>query len=140
MSSQIATIVYVVGILGLFLLDRDRKARTSKALWIPVAWLLIIGSRPVSQWLQVGPTIDSLDRNIEGSPIDAAVFSILLAAGCVVLVRRRRKVGTILHANLPILLFFSYCALSTLWSDYTFVAFKRWIKAVGDVVMVLVIL
>lgn len=140
MSPQIAIIVYAAGILGLFLLDRDRDARTSRALWIPAVWLLINGSRPVSQWLQVGPTMDSSDKYLEGSPLDALVYATLLAAGFVVLVRRGRQVGTILRANLPILVFFSFCALSTLWSDYTFVAFKRWIKAVGDVVMVLVVL
>ena len=42
--------------------------------------------------------------------------------------------------NTPILLFFAYCAVSTLWSDYTDVSFKRWIKAVGDLVMALIVL
>lgn len=140
MHPQIATIVYAAAILGLFMLDRDRQARFSKALWIPVVWLLINGSRPVSQWLQVGPTMDSPDAYLNGSPLDALVFTILLAVGFFVLVRRKRRVGKILRANLPIVLFFSYGLLSTLWSDYTFVAFKRWIKAVGDLVMVLVVL
>ena len=37
----------------MFLLNRDRKAKTSIALWIPVMWLLIAGSRAVSQWMAV---------------------------------------------------------------------------------------
>jgi O-antigen ligase len=94
----------------------------------------------VSLWLQIGPTFDTPDKYLEGSPLDAFVFGTLLAAGLIVLVGRRRQVGLLLRANWPILLFFSYCALSTLWSDYPFVAFKRWTKAVGDVVMVLVVL
>ena len=140
MPPQIATVVFVLGILGLFWLDRDREARTSKALWIPVLWLLINGSRSVSQWMESGPIVDSPERYVEGSPLDAFVFGTLLAAGLIVLVGRRRQVGLLLRANGPILLFFSYCALSTLWSDYTFVAFKRWTKALGDVVMVLIVL
>src|SRR5438128_2605355 len=47
---------------------------------------------------------------------------------------------TFLRANGPILLFFLYCSVSVLWSDYPEVAFKRWIRALGDIVMVLVIL
>lgn len=140
MPPQIATVVFVLGILGLFWLDRDREARISKALWIPVLWLLIIGSRGVSQWLQTGPTFDPPDKYLEGSPLDAYVFGTLLVAALIVLVGRRRQVGLFLRANGPILLFFFYCALSTLWSDYTFVAFKRWIKAVGDLMMVLIVL
>ena len=140
MPPQIATIVYAAGILGLFLLDRDRNARTSKALWIPVAWLLINGSRPLSQWLQVGPTMDTPQQFLDGSPLDALFFTTLIAAGLVVLVGRRRQIGTVLRANLPLLLFFFYCVLSTLWSDYTYVSFKRWVKEVGDVLMVLIVL
>jgi O-antigen ligase len=37
-------------------------------------------------------------------------------------------------------LFFSVCAVSILWSDFPFIAFKRWTKALGDLAMVLVIL
>ena len=45
-----------------------------------------------------------------------------------------------LRKNVSILLYFSFCAVSLVWSDFPFIAFKRWIKALGDVEMVLVIL
>lgn len=140
MTQQIATVAYVAGIAGLFYLERDAKARTSKALWIPVLWLMIVASRPVSVWLQSGPTISGADQNAEGSPIDAAVFGILIAAGVLVLSLRTNKVRRFLRANLALLLFFSYCAVSIVWSDYSFVAFKRYIKAVGDLVMIFIVL
>ncbi len=54
MTSVIATVFFAVGILGLFALDRDRNARTSKALWLPVIWMSLAGSRMVSQWLDAG--------------------------------------------------------------------------------------
>lgn len=139
MQPQIANLVFAVGISGLFWLARDRRACTSKALWIPSLWLIITGSRPVSVWLGLGQRIDSPEKYLDGSPLDALFFGALLTAGVVVLVGRRMDF-TMLRANWPILLFFSYCALSTLWSDYTFVALKRWTKSVGDVVMVLIIL
>ena len=49
MFVQIATLAFFAGILGLFVLNRDRTVTTSKALWIPVVWLWIAGSRPVSK-------------------------------------------------------------------------------------------
>jgi O-antigen ligase len=64
----------------------------------------------------------------------------LMAVGIVVLANRRRQVGRLLRTNGPILLFFCYCALSLVWSDFPGVAFKRWIKAVGDLVMILIVL
>jgi exopolysaccharide production protein ExoQ len=145
MAPALATVVFAIGIVGLFVLDRERKSHTSKALWIPVLWLLINGSRPVSTWLTAAglveaPSVDVADTYLDGSPIDRFVFACLLIAGLMVLFSRRRQVGALLRKNAPILLFFSYCALSILWSEYSFVAFKRWTKAVGDLVMVLIVL
>ena len=139
MPPGIATIVFAAGILGLFWLDRDRKTHTSVALWIPVIWMSIACSRPVSQWFHLGAPMDTAGQVLEGSPVDRAVYSGLLAAGIVVLLTRR-KVGKLLRASWPILLFFLYCAFSILWSDFPETAVKRWPKALGDLVMVLVVL
>lgn len=138
MSRQIATVVYITAIIGLLLLDRDRKVRTSKALWLPILWVFLAWARPVSQWLQVGPA-QSFD-DLSGNPLERAIFSAVEAMALVVLVLRGRRVITILRMNTPILLYIGYCAASTLWSDFPGVAFKRWIKVVGDLVMVLIIL
>jgi O-antigen ligase len=43
------------------------------------------------------------------------------------------------RVNPAIVLFLLYCGVSSLWSDYPFVAFKRWTKALGNLIMVLVI-
>ncbi len=140
MSPEIATVVYGFVIVALFLLDRDRKSRVSSALWIPVAWVSIGASRMVSQWFGVAPAMESPDQYLEGSPLDRLILTGLLAAGLMVLVARGQRAGMFLRANGPILLFFLYGAVSVLWSDYPDVAFKRWTKAVGDIVMVLVVL
>jgi O-antigen ligase len=144
MPPEIATFVCVLGIVGLFFLDRDREVQTSKALWLPVVWLLLAGSRAVSQWLAafgLGPVVLSTpEQYLEGSPLDRDVLAGLLVLGLIVLVRRGPQVGRLVRANGPVLLFFFYCGLSVLWSDYPDVAFKRWIKAVGDLVMVLIVL
>src|SRR5207253_708166 len=140
MPQGIATVVFVVGILGLFLLDRDRESRTSPAIWIPVVWVSIGASRMVSEWLGAAPTLESPDKYLDGSPLDRLVLSALLAAGLMVLLARGQRTGMFLRANGPLLLFFLYGAVSVLWSDYPDVAFKRWTKALGNLVMVLIVL
>jgi exopolysaccharide production protein ExoQ len=139
MPPTIAAAIFIIGILGLFMLDRDRDVTTSTGLWIPVLWLLINGSRPVSMWLQLAPQVDTGDPYLDGSPFDRNVYSLLLFAALIVLLRRWQQVATFVRANAPIILFFLFCLASIFWSDYTFVAFKRWTKAIGDVMMVMIV-
>lgn len=138
MPPPVAAVVCIFLILGLFWLDRDVKARTSAALWISTVWLLLASSRSVSQWMGIGSPLGS-DQLLEGNPIDRQVYTGLLVMGLIVLVSRRRQVGRLLRANLPVAVFFLYCVISLLWSDYPDVAFKRWTKALGDLVMVLIV-
>jgi len=139
MTPAIATAVFVIVILGLFMLDRDPEVRTSPGLWIPIFWLFISSSRAVSMWVGETPTVSLTDEYIDGSPFDRAVYLTLLIIGLIVLLRRGRQVTKLLRANAPIILFFLFCLASIFWSDYTFVAFKRWTKAIGDIVMVLIV-
>jgi len=139
MSSWTALVVYTLGIAGLFFLDRDSSIRPSKALWLPVIWLCIVGSRPVSIWLGVN-SIDQLDRQLlDGSPTDRLVFLILLAVGILVLIHRSQRTSVLPRASWPILLYFFYCLVSIIWSDFPDIALKRWSKGLGDLVIVLIV-
>lgn len=140
MPPEIATLVFAAGIFGLFALDRDRTVRTSKALWLPVIWILIVGSRPISAWLGIAPSTVTARQTLEGSSLDALVFAILLTAGIIVLIRRCSRTSVLLRENWVILLYFSYCLVSVIWSDFPFVAFKHWTKAIGDLAMVLIVI
>ena len=142
MNTNLALLIFSIGIAGLFFLNRDDSVRTSKALWLPVIWLWIIGSRPVSMWLGIGGGAagNSLNATLDGSPMDAAVFAVLVAIGFIVLLFRKKKTKAYLAVNGTVLLYFLYCLLSVMWSPFPEPSFKRWTKAVGDLVMVLVIL
>jgi exopolysaccharide production protein ExoQ len=143
MPPAIASIIFTIGILGLFYLDRDKTVRMSKALWIPAVWLFLISSRPASLWLGMSPNFEGVDATeayVEGSPIDRNVFIFLLLAALAVLVARSGRVGPLLRKNVLILLYFSFCAFSIVWSDFPFVALKRFTKSIGDLGMVLIIL
>src|SRR6266567_3876792 len=142
MTPTLATLAFAVGILTLFFLNRDREVQTSKALWLPVVWLSIAGSRMVSEWTTGSSLITSNTggRYMDGSPFDRDLLTGLLLIGVIILLLRGSRVAAVLRANWPILLFFFYCLLSVAWSDFPDVAFKRWVKALGDVVMVLIVL
>src|SRR5277367_2431065 len=142
MITQLALFTCSVLVAGLFYLDRDKSTRISKAVWLPVLWLGINGSRPISNWLSTsGPSSgDPLAATLDGNPVDAAIFEALIAMGLIVLISRRRKTNALLKATSPILIYFLYCMLSTAWSPFPGPSFKRWIKCVGDLVMVLVII
>jgi len=137
--SQIAALLVVLGILGLFWLDRDRMVRTSPALWIPIIWVSIAGSRPLSGWLQINSSNYSATFE-EGSPLDRNFWLTLVVIGLLVVVSRRAAALRLIRANLPAFLFLLFCAISILWSDFPEVAFKRWIKFLGDYIMVLIVL
>jgi exopolysaccharide production protein ExoQ len=137
MNPSVASLICACGIAGLFYLDRDDSARPSKALWLPVIWLWILGSRPVSAWLGITPS--GANVQLDGSPVDAAVCGVLLTAAIVVLISRGKKARALVTANWPILIYFAYCLISVVWSYHPDVSFKRWIKAIGDLAMVVVI-
>jgi exopolysaccharide production protein ExoQ len=142
MPPFIASLICGIGIAGLFFLDRGEKTGVSKALLIPAAWMLLNTTHPLSFWLGMSDQQGSstTEAYVEGNAFDRNVFLVLQLAALIVLCRKSAKVGAILRKNPLILVYFSFCLASILWSDFPFVTFKRWIKALGDVEMVLVIL
>jgi exopolysaccharide production protein ExoQ len=125
-----------------FLFRRESKEKTnvSVALWIPLAWFLITGSRFFSQWLVIlgVPLGDSTME--DGSPIDALVFLALIVGGFRVLGRRRVTLAEFARNNHWLTIFLLYCFIAILWSDFPLVAFKRWIKILGHPIMALIVL
>ena len=54
MNPSLALILTIVFILYLFKRDIGQQSNVSNALWIPWAWMMILGSRFVSEWLNPG--------------------------------------------------------------------------------------
>lgn len=131
----LAAILAFAALVALVVFD-EITTRASKALWLPVIWLSLAGSKMLSEWLGVS---GSDPTGQEGSPFDRNFLTLILAIGAGILVSRRRRVAAVLRINWPIVLYVSYCALSICWSDFPDIAFKRWFKALGDLLMVLLI-
>jgi exopolysaccharide production protein ExoQ len=139
--AQLATLLCFLCIAYLFWVDRKQAEGVSAAAWIPLMWMLFSGSRFASQWLDLGPPqVTSVEAYLEGSPLDRNVFLGLIIAGLVVLRRRKVNWSAVLTRNSWVVLFFVFAATSVLWADDASASFKRWVKGVGSVVMVLVIM
>jgi exopolysaccharide production protein ExoQ len=126
-------------IFWLFNRDRDGRKNTSYALWIPLTWAFIIGSRPASLWLGITRIAES-EGGLQDKLVDKALFLCLITAGLIILHSRRVDWSGILRRNRWLFAYFAYLGLSVCWSDDSFTSLKRWIKDFGNVVMVLVVL
>ncbi len=62
MTSQIPLVICIVVILWLFYRDRKARAMTSLSSWIPLLWIIIIGTRSVPSWF--------LDTSLQEITID----------------------------------------------------------------------
>jgi O-antigen ligase len=139
MNRYLAAGLTVALVVWLFWRDaRDREA-TSGALWIPVMWIAITGSRFVSHWLTLGSGQWGVTTSADGSPVDALYFGLVIAAGIVVLVRRGLSLGVLSKYNVWFVLFLLYSLAAIAWSDFPFVAFKRYVKILGHPIVALII-
>jgi exopolysaccharide production protein ExoQ len=139
MISLLALAVFGAVLFALFRLDRN-DAYVSKAIWVSVFWLSICCTRPISAWITLNVPGNIGDEYIEGSPLDRNILTLLLIAAVYILAGRRRQVHAIIKANPAIVAYLIFCLISLLWADYPFVVFKRWIRSVADIAMVLIVL
>jgi len=141
MPRQIALFASSIFILWLFFKDHKLRPMTSLALWIPLFWVIIIGTRAVSSWFGGGGLqVESLDDYLEGSAFDRNIDTGLILVGAAILITRLKIINSIISKNRLFFIFFIFCGLSCLWSDYAFSSFKRYIKDIGNVIMVLIII
>ena len=140
MPPPLAAFLTIGFIVYLFRRDIREKPNVTRALWIPFVWTFICGTRAVTEWLNFfGLNLGAI-RLEEGSPVDRLIYIMLIAAGVMVLYRRRVRLATIAQNNQWLTIFLAYCLISVIWSDYPFVALKRLIKVIGHPVMALVVL
>ena len=102
-------------------------------------WMAITGTRFVGQWLSLSNFNDD-GIGTEGSTIDALYFLTLIITGIYVLNQRQILISKIVKENRWLSYFFIYCFISIAWSDFPFIAFKRYIKILGHPIMALIII
>lgn len=127
-------------IAALFWGSRNGRGGVSAFLLVPWIWMLILGSRAPSLWFGTSETSTVAARYTEGNAAESMIYGALILTALLVLNFRARKIQNILFANRFLLLFCIYCLVSLLWSDFPFITLKRWIKGMGTLIMVLVLL
>lgn len=140
MPRQIALFAAYIFIFFLIKFDSKITKGISNALWFPLIWFMIVSSKMISQWMNPGSTPISATDLSEGSPIDRSFFFLLIFFAIIILHQRRTNIERIINLNNVVLILFIYSLFSILWSDFPIVAFKRWFKSTGNLLMVLVIL
>ena len=137
---SVALLLTVGFIVFLFWRDFHEARNVTGALWIPLMWVLLIGSRSIGQWLDIlGVPLGNGSSTDEGNPIDALVFFGLIVAGLLVLNQRQLNLSEIFRNNGWLVAFLAFCFIAIIWSDFPFVAFKRWIKVLGHPIMALIL-
>jgi len=140
MSPVVALAGCTVFCLYLLRSDLRTSGKLSWRHWIALTWTIIVGSRPVSLWFSTPDLNSSASVYLEGSPQDRMIFLGLIILGLIGIISREADWREIFHRNALIFLFLVFALVSLLWSDYPVVSFKRWIKLVGSVIMVIIVL
>lgn len=139
MPPQVAALLFAGFVLWLLSRDAKRRGDVSPSLWLPTIWIMIVGSRPISLWFGGALSMDSPDEYLKGSPFDMAVFLTQIAIGSWILAGRKINWSRLVSANGALVIYLFYWLVSVVWSDYPFVGFKRWIKDLGNLIMILII-
>src|SRR6266480_5743586 len=137
MHRLLAILLCVPFIWWLWRRDVQSRPKFSRTFWIPVFWMLILGSRPLSWWLGV---TGSGSINLEGNWFDRLLYLILIFVAIYILCKRQISWGALIWQNKALLLFYCFLLATVLWAPYPFVAFKRWFKDIGAIFIILLIL
>jgi exopolysaccharide production protein ExoQ len=141
MPPTVATLLTLGFIAFLFRRDIRERPDVTGALWLPVLWLVLGCSRPVSEWLNIfGLSVSGGGSVEDGSPLDAWFYFGLIIVGFCVLVKRQVRLSEVVFNNKWLIVFLLYCFISIVWSDFAFIAFKRWLKVLGHPIMALIVL
>jgi exopolysaccharide production protein ExoQ len=139
MPPTLALLIWLVLLLGLLRYDPAKESKTSLALWVPLIWMFIVGSRLPSLWLG-GQFEESSQTLEEGNPINRTIFLVLIVLAIGILISRSFKWSDFFVRNLALMAFISYAIVSIFWSDFPLVSFKRWFRDLGQYLIILVVL
>ncbi len=141
MPPTLALLIWLILLLALLVFDPAREPGISPAVWVAVIWMFIAGSRLPSQWLSGAEQERSAAEVIEsGNSIDRNIFIVLILLAIGILISRSFKWGSFFSRNVALLALLSFALLSVCWSDFPFVALKRWFRDLGNYLVILVVL
>ncbi len=119
-------------------------------MWISFIWVAINASRPIVYWIHPNLFVGFSQRIaweqqrsieiVQSNALDRNIVIVLMVLGLIALMKRRPQFQLKLSDNGWLIAFFVYCLVSIFWSDFPGLVFKKWIRFIGDVIVVLLIL
>ena len=133
MSRSLAFLFAVGFVFWIWRRDRQTRPGWQPALWIPLIWVAILGSRPLSFWL-------TGSFGGQGNFFDLALVLGLAGGAIHVCNSRGLNWGAIASANGALVAFYTFLALTALWAEESIPVLKRCVKDLGAIPVLLVIL
>jgi O-antigen ligase len=140
MAPSLALLLWLILLLGLLRLDPARDARTSPALWVPLIWMFIVGSRLPAQWISGRAVMVAGGALEDGNLFDRSVDLVLILLAVAILLSRSFKWSQFFARNSALMAFVAFALVSVLWSDFPLVSLKRWFRDLGNYLVILVVL
>jgi exopolysaccharide production protein ExoQ len=112
----------------------------SPALWIAGIWVAIAGSRSPTYWTSYLGLGGAPTSNLEGSPLNFVISTLLIVAALLVLRNRGYTWSAFARANKALFLIYIFFAASALWAEYPDIVLRRLFKDFGCAVIVLLLL
>ncbi len=140
-----------VGFIAYALVKDLRQGQPfSAGMWISFAWLIIVATRPVIYWVNPGLFVGFSQRVsweqqrsieiVQSNSLDRNIVIFLMLIGLIILIGRRSGFQLRASDNRWLVVFFLYCLISVFWSDFPGTVFKKWLRFIGDVIIILLIL
>ncbi len=139
MDPLLALCLWLTLLFILLRFDPAKEPGISSALWIPVIWIFIFATRLPSQWFggEIGRVAEEMEQ---GNVLDRTIYSFLILSAYGILLSRGFEWKAFVVANAALTAFLAYALISVAWSDYPFVALKRWMRDLGIYLVILVAL
>ena len=143
MPPDLALLLWLVLLVGLWCFDPAKEPKVSAGLWVPLMFMFFLASRQPSQWISGQVWADAGGMNSaaqEGNALDRSVSLTLFLLGIGILLSRSFRWSGFFRKNLALTAYLLFALASVLWSDFPFLVIKKWVRDLGSFVMVLVVI
>jgi len=130
----LALILCTAFVLFMLGLERKQSPDMTRTLWIPTIWMLLISSKPLSQWF-----LSFAGDPESGSPLDRIFLTILMCLALWILARKKYDWRAAIKENVWLFVLIFFMLISILWSNIPYISFKRWTREFIAVLMALVV-
>jgi exopolysaccharide production protein ExoQ len=122
------------------LVENRRSREISKAMLLPIVWFVLSVSKPIDFWLNPTLMQQSTADYTEGSMHTRIVLTALIVCGLLVLATRTIDWSSFFLRNRFFCVLLAFMLVSIAWSDFKYIALKRYIRLFGDLVMVMIVM